>query len=356
MEIYSTETYEKLAIQPITQKELKTSQGRLNVLGWKNKLQTGDAVIVKQISTSKKENTVEFFYVSEEDYHKYKSIFNFKTIDTSNLSIKDGLFVRWRWDEKKYGFSRVNRFGDTKPICNTVMWDLEYVCRIYRNENFKYPLTDRYFQDNQNLVFALSHGWSLIYNYNHQPKMVIEKLNIQPVSKERLQATKNKFVYIGDKIWTAENASILTANDGTPLKRGVDYFEENGEIYYTYDAAMRIVPSGWRLPTKDDYNSLANDTENNVLNIISKDYGGTDKYGFNVKLVGTHTKARVIGKDLYVTLAYDYDKFGIDEPDIIKGLKIAGSKLKDGGVAFSKKIPSKYGMSVRFVRDKNKQI
>lgn len=150
---------EKLNIKPITKKRLKNG-----MFDWKNKLKTGDAVIIKLVSDSKKEYTVEFFYVSEEDYNQYKSIFNFDMASIETDKLKNGMFIRWRWGDKKYEFSMVSQYGDINAMRTTSAGNYEYVCRIYRNEKFEYPLTGKYFKDNQNLVFALSYGWSLVYD------------------------------------------------------------------------------------------------------------------------------------------------------------------------------------------------
>lgn len=62
-----------------------------------------------------------------------------------------------------------------------------------------------------------------------------------------------KAVTIGNQVWMAENLDI---DDG---KGGIFYNEENGEYYYTYDAAMRIANSipGWHVPTALEWNEVA---------------------------------------------------------------------------------------------------
>ena len=115
-----------------------------------------------------------------------------------------------------------------------------------------------------------------------------EKLNIQPVSKERLGRGVYGFnvVELGGLLWTAENAATTVGTDGKPLVEGVDYGRDYGAYYYTYDAADKIVPKGWRIPSADDYLKLmeyGND-------IIAKcDGGSSGKNGFNAQMLGCMT-------------------------------------------------------------------
>ena len=118
MQILKTEQYisEKLDIKPITKKRLKSG-----MFDWKNKLKTGDAVITKLVSDSKKEYTVEFFYVSEKDYNQYKSIFNFDMASIETNQLKDGLLIRWRWGDGKYEFSMVSQYGELMQCVQQVL-------------------------------------------------------------------------------------------------------------------------------------------------------------------------------------------------------------------------------------------
>ncbi|MBU2553156.1 MAG: fibrobacter succinogenes major paralogous domain-containing protein [Bacteroidetes bacterium] len=63
-----------------------------------------------------------------------------------------------------------------------------------------------------------------------------------------------KTVTIGDQTWFAENLNYETANSWT-----YDDDPANGDIYgrlYTWDAALTACPSGWHLPTDDEWKTM----------------------------------------------------------------------------------------------------
>ncbi len=119
-----------------------------------------------------------------------------------------------------------------------------------------------------------------------------------------------KTVQIGNKEWMAENLRYAKG------ERGTDYFSADGNsendaqygYYYTWDAATDACPSGWRLPSKDDFEELlktvefTKNSDSAFLALIANspawiNYSneGGDDFGFNVLpagayLSGTYTK------------------------------------------------------------------
>jgi len=89
-------------------------------------------------------------------------------------------------------------------------------------------------------------------------------------------------VKIGNKTWMTENLNFKTDNSWC---YGND--ESNCQKYgrlYTWDAAMKVCPSGWRLPTREDWNDLVEFAGGKVAGkeLKSKtDWNGTDDFGFS---------------------------------------------------------------------------
>lgn len=136
-----------------------------------------------------------------------------------------------------------------------------------------------------------------------------EKLNIQPVSKDRLlNAKQNQYetIALNGLLWRTENETTLVGTDGKPLNEEVfdknkrefldygDYviqYDYDNTIYYTFSGALKIVPNGWRLPTIEDCESIVKYGKH----LISKEYKCSDKYGFNAKLLGFSRRPFVSG-------------------------------------------------------------
>ena len=81
---------------------------------------------------------------------------------------------------------------------------------------------------------------------------------------EKAAAPTFKTVKIGSQVWMAENLALTKDRDGNELVLGKDYFYPNGDeknvakygLLYTWDAAMRIAPKGWHLPSDDEWTQL----------------------------------------------------------------------------------------------------
>ena len=68
--------------------------------------------------------------------------------------------------------------------------------------------------------------------------------------KKDMASFNPKTIKIGSLVWTHENLAIDDGGDG------IIYNPDNGEYYYTFDAAVRIANGipGWHLPSVDDWN------------------------------------------------------------------------------------------------------
>lgn len=58
-------------------------------------------------------------------------------------------------------------------------------------------------------------------------------------------------VLINQKVWMAENLAVLTP-DSWAYEENALYNEQYGRLY-TWDAAMKACPSGWHLPTDEEW-------------------------------------------------------------------------------------------------------
>jgi len=92
-------------------------------------------------------------------------------------------------------------------------------------------------------------------------------------------------VIIGGKRWMAENLNFITSNSWC-YQINPDHCAVYGRLY-TWDAAISVCPSSWRLPTRDDWNDLVSITGNNAGTKLKSKAGwdsggnGTDVFGFS---------------------------------------------------------------------------
>lgn len=102
------------------------------------------------------------------------------------------------------------------------------------------------------------------------------------IGGKRYRATK-----IGDKIWLSENLDLKqTVEDAYSFSTYRPGFEDLYKRYYTWDATENLVlPDGWRLPSKEDYEELIFAAGDDV-SALKADHGwrgsdGTDSLKFS---------------------------------------------------------------------------
>lgn len=84
-------------------------------------------------------------------------------------------------------------------------------------------------------------------------------------------------VKIGNQVWTAKNMNVKVAGSKCAGNEP-SYCEKYGRLY-TWDAAMRACPTGWHLPSMDEFETL-------LVSVLGepKVYGDTKDFGKSKKL------------------------------------------------------------------------
>jgi len=96
---------------------------------------------------------------------------------------------------------------------------------------------------------------------------------------DRDGTTYKKVVMPNGKTWMAENLNFEADGSKCLEKEYVftckEYFKEYGRLY-SWDAAQKSCPSGWRLPSNDDWDNLINSVGSNAGVKLKSTYGWWD--------------------------------------------------------------------------------
>jgi uncharacterized protein (TIGR02145 family) len=111
-----------------------------------------------------------------------------------------------------------------------------------------------------------------------------------------------KTVKIGSKTWMAENLNYSTSSGSWCYEMSPDNCQKYGRLY-NWETAQNVCPSGWRLPSKDDFENLLSTVSGGNLNYYTAYNSIIDggSSGFSAVLNGwEHTNGRFccIGSDV----------------------------------------------------------
>ena len=125
-------------------------------------------------------------------------------------------------------------------------------------------------------------------------------------------------------------------------ERGIYFNEENGECYYSWEAAKRIAGKirGWHLPSREEWDELVEATGNDAANLREKSWEGTDKYGFSAVPAGYWNNG--------FSNVGSYARFWTSEPD---GGYAWYRYIDTGSSVFEYNSNQYNGFSVRLVKD-----
>jgi uncharacterized protein (TIGR02145 family) len=105
--------------------------------------------------------------------------------------------------------------------------------------------------------------------------------------KDSRDGKSYKTVKIGDQTWMAENLNYEMSGTFC-FDEEKEYCDSFGRLY-TWQAALKACPSGWKLPTKDDFLALIDQCGGKDVAGAKLIEGG--KTGFNAKFAGDYQQS-----------------------------------------------------------------
>jgi len=120
-------------------------------------------------------------------------------------------------------------------------------------------------------------------NNPRQPRRNIQQISGTFTDSRNGQTYRT--VKIGNRTWMAENLNFQTENSWCYDNNSANC-SKYGRLY-TWDAAMKACPSGWRLPSDNDWTALTNAVGSNAGTKLKSQTGwndngnGTDDFGFS---------------------------------------------------------------------------
>ncbi len=120
---------------------------------------------------------------------------------------------------------------------------------------------------------------------------------------------------IGDQVWMAENLNFPVEGRSYCYDNNLVNCETYGRLY-TWKVAQDVCPSGWHLPSKDEFETLLENVGENSgerkENLAARSWGfGTDPYGFSALPAGSYSTIGMtfygVGERAYFWSSTDYN-------------------------------------------------
>lgn len=172
-------------------------------------------------------------------------------------------------------------------------------------------------------------------------------LNLFSQSTDRYEDKRDgndyKTVAIGGKTWFTQNLNYTATAGSWCYEGSVKECDKNGRLY-SFEGAKTACPSGWRLPTLSDFESLIEFSGGikspGTFNILTSS-GNT---GFNVQFAGYRTDLGLfVGKG-------NESGYWINVPVKKKKVLVAYFNKSKATVEFAKVKPSERAFSIRCVK------
>lgn len=109
--------------------------------------------------------------------------------------------------------------------------------------------------------------------------------------KDTRDSKSYKTVKIGEQWWFAENLNYSSTNS-VCYNNSQSNCEKYGRLY-TYDEASEVCPTGWHLPSYEEWGILKQTVNKNGLKLLAKGESwmmksGTDDFGFSILGAGAY--------------------------------------------------------------------
>ena len=185
--------------------------------------------------------------------------------------------------------TRPNQFLGDRRYIRLVNKKILHIKKDIVNENISSDFTIR---KNERIKHAIENSTDIVDNRDEERAKIVKKWFglKKEIEITRSSATKTyKTVKIGKNIWMAENLNHATRNSFCykDLESNCDKY---GRLY-NWEEAKTVCPDGWQLPSKDDFEDLISNAEDENAEFLKTTtdwayHNGNNELGFNALPAG----------------------------------------------------------------------